>query len=116
MGCQKRDTWVGVRWGTRRCIELPTKKLDSLILELKIILQKQFIPFKRFEKLVGRLRYAAIGLPVGKGLCAPFNRVISIHPKMVNLDKAGTVYEAFLDWKFLLINMKARPTHVNELC
>ena len=62
---------------------------------------------------MGRLRHAAIGLPAGKGLCAPFNRIVSIYPKMVKMH--GVVHAAFLDWKILLIDMKARPTHVNEL-
>ena len=101
--------------GARRCIKPPTKKLVSLILELNLILRKQVIPFKHFEKLVGRLRHAAIGLHEGKGLCTPFNRVTSIHPKMVNLEKAGTVHEAFLDRKLLLIYTRVRTTLVNEL-
>ena len=34
---------------------------------------------------------------------------------MVTLHKQGVVHAAFLDWKILLMDMKSRPTHVNEL-
>ena len=101
--------------GARRCIELPVKKLDAIISELKMILRLPAIPYKRFERLVGKLRHAAIGLPAGRGLCAPFNRTVSAQPKMVALGRKGAVHGAFLDWKFLLLDMKRRPTHVNEL-
>ena len=101
--------------GARRCIELPPKKMASMIDDLKIILRKPSISFTNFEKIVGRLRHAAIGLPAGRGLCAPFNRVISIHPTTVWLGRKGLVRSAFMDWRRLLQNMKLRPTHVLEL-
>ena len=101
--------------GARRCIELPPKKLEAIIAEIRALLRLPSVPFKRFEKLVGKLRHAAIGLPAGKGLCSPFNRTIGAKPKMVALGKNGAVYGALLDWKQLLLDMRRRPTHVNEL-
>jgi len=101
--------------GIRRCIGLPPENLDYLIREVKGTLRCPFIHYKRFEKLVSWLRHAAIGLPVGKGMCAPLNRVTFMHPKLVRLHKHGAVYAAFLNWKFLLMDIKFRPTHVNEL-
>ena len=41
--------------GARRCIELPTHKIEAIILELKLILRMPAIPYKRFEKIVGKL-------------------------------------------------------------
>ena len=38
-----------------------------------------------------------------------------MHSKLVKLHKHGEVYAAFLNWKFLLMEMKVCPTHVNEL-
>ena len=101
--------------GARRCIELPPSKLEAILLELKLILRQRSIPYKQFEKVVGKLRHAAIGLPAGRGLCAPFNKIISIHPKTVWLGKKGVIRSALSDWRRLLQNMRARPTHVNEL-
>ena len=101
--------------GRRRCIELPTTKFDAIILELKLILCQQSIPYKRFEKVVGRLRHAAIGLPAGQGLCTPFNKVISIHPKSVWFGKNSIVHSACGDWRSILQSTRHRPTHVNEL-
>ena len=51
--------------GARRCIELPTKKINEIINEIKLIFCTLSIPYKCFERLVGKLRHAAIGLPAG---------------------------------------------------
>ena len=56
--------------GARRCIKIPTKKLDTIITETNAIICKPAIPFKSFEKLVGKLRHVAIGIPGGKGICS----------------------------------------------
>jgi len=101
--------------GAKRCIELPPKKLDAITMELRSILRLKYMPYKRFERVVGKLRHAAIGLPAGRGLCAPFNRTISSHPRRVALGSDGLVRVAFQDWLRLLTDMRARPSHVNEL-
>ena len=101
--------------GAARCINLPTKKLDAIITELKHLHRLKAVPFKRFEKLVGKLRHAAIGLPAGKGLCAPFNRAIAQRPKQVKLGPNGAVAQAIKDWTTLLQSTTHRPTHVMEL-
>ena len=101
--------------GARRCIELPTKKLDAITSEISSIIRLSYIPYKRFEKIVGKLRHAAIGLPAGKGLCTHFNRTIAIHPYRVSLGAHGLVRPAFEDWLRLLADMRTKPSHVNEL-
>jgi len=80
-----------------------------------MILRQPTIQYKRFEKLVGQLIHSAIGLPAGRGLCAPFNNTVSIYPKMVALGIHGLVFKSFDGWRHLLIDMRKRPTHVNEL-
>jgi len=99
----------------RRYIKLPSKKLDTIIAEIKNIIQISAIPFKRLDKLVCKLRHTAIGLPAERGLCAPFNCTVASKPKMVALGKWGTVYGALEDWKQLLFDIHRRSTHVNEL-
>ena len=44
--------------------------------------------FKKFEKLVGKLRHAAIAIPVGKYLFGPINRLIAIKPKSIYRERA----------------------------
>ena len=42
--------------GASRCIELAEKKQDAILAEIKAVLRmKGGVPFKRFEKLLGRL-------------------------------------------------------------
>lgn len=96
-------------------MELPTAKINAIIKELCKMICLPAIPFKPFEKIAGKLRHAAIGLPVGRGICAPFNRTLAVHPKMVAPGKNGKVHGVFQDWKHLLLEMKSRPTHVNKL-
>ena len=86
-----------------------------MLLEIKLVTRLQSIPFKWFNNLVGRLHHAAIGLPAGRRLCSPFNRTIVIHPKRVHLGKKGLVCGALMDWSMLLVDMRARSTHVKEL-
>ena len=83
--------------------------------EVKDILCHPLIPFKRFEKIVGKLCHASIGLPSGKGLCTPFNRIVAVKPKVVRLPKGNPVRATLDDWQQLLRDMKSRTTHVNEL-
>ena len=94
----RKDILGWVFNGARRCIELPTSKLDAIMAEIKAVARQKCILFKWFERRVGKLRHAAIGLPTGRGLCAPFNRTIAIHPKQVQLGRKGLVHEALMDW------------------
>ncbi|KAL7525691.1 hypothetical protein ACHAXR_001116, partial [Thalassiosira sp. AJA248-18] len=49
--------------GATRCIELAEKKQKAILRELKTILRlKRGVPFKRFEKNVGKLRHAMLPL------------------------------------------------------
>ena len=81
--------WVldGARW----CIELPTKKLDAIITEIKTIMHKPAVTFKQFKKVVGKLPHAAIEIPAGKELCSLFNLTVAVNPKIVTLGKRGAV-------------------------
>jgi len=111
----QKETLGWVFDGVKRCIEIPFKKLKAITSELCSILRLQYIPCKSFEKIVGKLRHSTIGLPVGRGLCAPFSRTISVHPAKVSLGKDGLVRAVFQDWLQLLADMCSRFSHVNEL-
>jgi len=92
--------------GTKRCINLPVKKLEAITSKLRSILRLQYTPYKSFEKSVGNLRHAAIELSVGRGLCVPFTRTISVYPAKVSLGNYGLVRVAFQDWLRLLADMR----------
>ena len=85
------------------------------MLKIKLILCQPSIPYKRFERLVGKLRHATIGFPVRRGIYAPFNRTIDVDPKMMVLVKNGLVHKVFSDWGRLLIYIQIQPTYVKEL-
>merc|ERR1712127_775995 len=102
--------------GATRCIELAEKKRDAILLELKTILRiRNGVPFKRLQKLVGKLRHASIGIPMGKYLFGPINQLMAIEPKLVFWDRAKAAKQAFLDWSELIREATKEPTHVNEL-
>ena len=64
--------------GATRCIELAEKKQAAILKELKTIIRmRSGVPFKRIEKLVGKLRHAAIGIPAGKSLFGPVNQLLA---------------------------------------
>ena len=53
--------------GGTRCIELARKKQEDIDHELHCIIRMSSgVPFKRVEKLIGKIRHAAIGVPTGK--------------------------------------------------
>ena len=56
----------------------------NLVAELKSVLRmKRSVPFKRFQKVVGKLQQAAIRIPQGKRLFVLVNKAMSLEPKLV---------------------------------
>ena len=84
--------------------------------KLKAVLQiRSGVPFNRFEKIVGKLRHAAIGVPAGKYLFGPINRLIGIHPKNVFWDRAPEAERAIRNWWQLIFECAKEPTNAKEL-
>ena len=68
--------------GASRCIEITEGREEKINMELKTVLQiRSNVPFNRFEKIVGNLRHTAIGVPAGKYLFGPINRLIGMQHK-----------------------------------
>ncbi len=102
--------------GATRCIELAKKKQEAILRELRTVLRiKRGVPFKRLEKLVGKLRHASIGIPAGKYLFGPINRLMAMAPKRVFWSRVPAARQAFQDWGQLIRESTKEPTHVNEL-
>ena len=73
--------------GATRCIEVTEDRQEKILKELKAVLRiRSSVPFNRFEKIAGKLRHAAIGVPAGKYLFGPVNRLIGMQPKNVFWD------------------------------
>ena len=54
-------------YGATRCIELARGKQSAIDTELhKIVRMTKGLPFKQIEKLIGKIRHAAIAVPTGK--------------------------------------------------
>ncbi|KAL7533742.1 hypothetical protein ACHAWF_007944 [Thalassiosira exigua] len=102
--------------GATRCIELAAKKQEAILKELRAILRiKNGVQFNRVQKIVGKLRHAAIGIPGGKGLFGPINRLLAIEPSKVFWDRCPDARKAFDDWRQLIRAAAKEPTHTREL-
>ena len=77
--------------------------------------KKQGLRFKKFEKLVGKLRHASIGIPAGKYLFGPINQLIALQPKFIYWSRAPAAWQAMKDWDQLIKEAAGEPTHVREL-
>ena len=102
--------------GGTRCIELTENCQKALLKELKQVVRvRSGVPFNRMEKLVGKLRHAAIGVPAGKGLFGPINRLMAMKPAKVLWDRCPETEEALRDWRQLLRECAREPTNTKEL-
>jgi hypothetical protein len=101
--------------GATRCIELPTDKQERMLIELKSIVRLKRIPRKRLEKIVGKLRHAAIGIPAGRGLFGPVNEALATPHEWFNLSKSSGLRLALNDWRYLLRVANVEPTNCKEL-
>jgi hypothetical protein len=70
---------------------------------------------KRFQRIVGRLRHAAIILPGARGMFSPLNKALRGGPKFVGLGAKTEFRAALLDLRILVKDLANRPTHVREL-
>ncbi|KAL7545707.1 hypothetical protein ACHAWF_009056, partial [Thalassiosira exigua] len=103
--------------GATRCIELAEAKQQAILAELKTVLRmKRGVPFNRLQKLVGKLRHASIGIPAGKYLFGPINRLMAREElDFVVWRLAPEAKQALEDWGQLIREAAREPTHVNEL-
>jgi hypothetical protein len=77
--------------------------------------RKNRVLFKDFEKVVGKLRHAAIGIPAGKGMFNDINRIICQRPTHVWIRPGSPVWWALDRWPTLLKTALAEPIHCEEL-
>ena len=68
-----------------------------------------------FEKVVGKLRHAAIGIPAGRGLFRPLNEVIKRKPDFVWLRKRSAVRLALTKWQTRIAIVAEEPIQYAQL-
>jgi len=105
--------------GDAKTIELaPAKAADRLnLLEecLTAARKGKAFPMAKFQKLVGKLRDTAIGIPAGLGLMSPLNAALSSEREYVYIGKKTPLFLCLSDWKFLIKVSIKEPTKCREL-
>ena len=103
--------------GISRTIELPQRKCEELLTELKAIRRKDKIEVKRFQKLHGRLQFATIAIPCGKPILGQLNCYMAAAAKNQGrkIEVTNDFANILRDWSALIRLVGRRPTHVSEL-
>ena len=101
--------------GDHHTVQLPQAKADGITKDLKRILRKRTVAIKIFQKIVGKLRHAAIILPASKSLFTPLNNAMKSDPVAVSLGKNVEVRATLLDFVSLINDLAKRPTHISEI-
>jgi hypothetical protein len=102
--------------GDCRTVQLPRAKADGITTDLKRILRKRTVAIKIFQKIVDKLRHAAIiVLPAFKSLFIPLNNAMKGDPVAVSLGKNSEVRATLLDFVSLINDLAKRPTHISEI-
>lgn len=101
--------------GRDRTIRLPEAKAAAVVKELATVLRQRKVRLKRFQKLVGKLRHAALILPAAKGLFTPINLAMRGASVDVAIGKDCEVRRNLQELGALIADLAKRPTHVDEL-
>lgn len=101
--------------GANRTIELPEKKAQAIVDELRKLLRKRKVGLNRLQKIVGKLRHAALAIPAGKALFTAINMAMRGSPKVIGLGKQSEVHTWLGDFLRFIKELGSRPTHVNEI-
>ena len=83
------------------------------MLEVKAARRKRQIPLLRFQKIVGKLRHAAFGIPSGKGLFTPLHDAIRDEKQIISVTQL--LRHIFRDWRILLRLASKTLTYVKQL-
>ena len=99
--------------GRAYTIRLPPNKEQKALLQIKQVLKHKSVPLTAFQKLAGRLQYIAFAMPGGWGLFSPIYRALQGSPTTIQL--TPTIREALRDWRTIIKQAAAIPTHVLQL-
>ena len=89
--------------GSTRCIELARDKKGLIGEKLhKILRMTKGGEFKRIEKLIGKIRYAATAVTTRKQLTMPINKILQVKPQIVQWKDFLDAKQAFRYWRTML--------------
>ena len=103
--------------GIQKTIQLPPDKCDKHINILTELSRKKVITVKELQNMQGKLQFASIGIPLGKPLLGPIDRIIA-NAERKNFKKVKikeNIITYIQNWKALIYLMRTRPSHVQEL-
>ncbi len=105
--------------GEAKTISLAPEKVGDRLALLESCLQDakkgKAIPMPTFQKLVGKLRDTAIGIPGGLGLMSPLNAALAGDRTHIKIGRDSPLYHHLADWRFLIKAAMKEPTKCREL-
>jgi hypothetical protein len=99
--------------GKKFTITLSAAKCDTIILQIRKLLQLKRPSLNKYQKIAGKLQHASFGLPAGVALFSPIQMAMKNNPSFIDL--TDDLRQTFLDWKFIIQHMKRTPTSVLQL-
>ena len=112
----RKDILGWVFDGKAKTMELTRDKRDELMKLTKQALRaKHGVPFKSFQKMLGKMRRASQSIPGSNGLFSPFNRVLAREPRFVWFKPGGELAAGLRDWRAIFKYALSEPTHVKQL-
>ena len=111
--CKELLGWVFD--GVTRCLELPEGKIEKISTTITQAVRQRGIRFKAYQKLLGKVRHAAMGVPGSSGLFTPLNMVLKQQRGWISFKKCTAVQDALVDFRTLLQVSAKEPTHSKEL-
>ena len=99
--------------GKHFTIQLPPKKCDEIILQIKKLSKLKRASLNKYQKLSGKLQHASFGIPCGRALFSPIQHAMRFNPKFINL--VPELKQILADWQYMIQYMKKHPTSVLQL-
>ena len=99
--------------GKEFTIQLPPKKCDAIVLQIRKLLKMPRPSLNRYQKLAGKLQHASLGIPCGRALFSPIQYAMKHNPQFVPL--TPELKQILEDWRYFIQYMKAHPTSVLQL-
>ena len=84
----RKETLGWIIVGVERTMELPPKKIQVIIQAITQSLRRKHIIHKDLQRLNGKIRHAALGMPWANGLLSPINKALGENIKIYRLTKS----------------------------
>ena len=99
--------------GLHGTIQLPPNKFNDICALLRKLLKKHRVTLNEFQRLAGKLKNSAMGIPGGKSLFTLIYMAMSGDPEFIKI--TPLLRQWFEDWRCLVQCMARTPTNVLKL-